>query len=157
MMLPRTPYSGTVQGSLRVWPFSDLWNILQSADGTLRHCWLPRKARGRAESPKERSKSRSWVLISSTCERPLASKHAANATTSVIVCIMFCAGFFPPGLSTVRLFVTWFIPVRSCSAERNNELRPQWTQWNRMSKGAERETEPGPVLRNQLSDEPSSN
>lgn len=37
MMLPRTPYSGTVQGSLLVWPFSDLWNILQSADGTLRH------------------------------------------------------------------------------------------------------------------------
>lgn len=157
MMLPRTPYSGTVQGSLRVWPFSDLWNILQSADGTLRHCWLSRKARGRAESPRERRKSRSWVLISSTCERPLASKQAANATTSLIVCIMFCAGvfFFWLGLSTVRLFATWFIPVHSCSAVRNNELRPDGLSEIRWVWGR-RETEPGPVLRNQLSDQPSS-
>lgn len=122
MMLPRTPYSGTVHGSLRVWPFSDLWNILQSADGTLRHGWLLRKARGREESPKDRRKSRSWFLISSTCERPLTSKQAASATTSLRVGIMFCPACFWLGLSTVRLFKTWTTRAHSCSAVRNNEL-----------------------------------
>lgn len=147
MMFPRTPYSGTVQGSLRVWLFSDLWNILQSADGTLRHGWLLRKARGRAESPKDRRKSRSWFFISSTWERPLTSKQAANANTSLPGGVMLCV--FCLGLSTLPLFLVWIIPVHSCSAVRNNELRPgghteiRW-KWGR------RESEPGQVPRNQL-------
>lgn len=100
MMFPRTPYSGTTQGSLRIWPISDLWNILQSADGTLRHGWLFLEGRGGAESPKDRRKSRSWFFNSSTCERPCTSKQAANANTSLIT--MLCVLCL--GSSIVRLF-----------------------------------------------------
>lgn len=119
MMFPRTPYSGTVHGSLRAWSFSDLWNILQSADGTLRHGWLLREARGRALSPKDRRKSRSCFFISSTWDKPLPSKQAANANTSLISGVMLRV--LPLGLSTVRLAQVGIIAVHSCCAVRNNE------------------------------------
>lgn len=99
MMFPRTPYSGTMQGSAWFWPWSDLRNIFQSADGTLRQGWLLRKARGGAESPKDRRKSRSWFFISSTWEKPLTSAQAANANTSLTGGVMLCV--FCLRLSTV--------------------------------------------------------
>lgn len=90
MMLPRTPYSATVQGSLSwAWMFSDLRNILQSAEGTRRLDWLLPAGRGRPESPRELRKSRSWLFISSTCESAhTPRKDAANSTSGVIFDLM---------------------------------------------------------------------
>lgn len=87
MMLPRTPYSDTVQGSLSwAWMFSDLRNILQSAEGTWRRGWWLPAGRGRPESPRELRKSRSWLFISSTCERAhTARTRAANSSSRGLV------------------------------------------------------------------------
>lgn len=86
MMLPRTPYSDTVQGSpSRDWVFSELRNILQSADGTWRRAWWPPAGRGRSESPRELRRRRSRVSVSSTRERASTpANQAANRTTAVM-------------------------------------------------------------------------
>lgn len=87
MMLPRTPYSDTVQGSLSwAWMLSDLRNILQSAEGTRRRCWLLPAGRGRPESPRELRKSRSWLFISSTCERAHTPRRDAAKSTRGVIC-----------------------------------------------------------------------
>lgn len=85
-MLPRTPYSDTVQGSLSwAWMFSDLRNILHSAKGTWRHGFWPSADIGRAERPRESRKRSSWLFISSTCERAQTPRtHAASSARGVM-------------------------------------------------------------------------
>lgn len=77
----------------------------------------------------------------SPANRPRTQTQASPGVS----CFVFSAWDYPQ----VPLFQVWTIPVHSCSAVRNNELRPGGHTEIRWKLGR-RESEPGQVPRNQL-------